>query len=202
MMMAKVSGPELFVVSSLHCGLVWFHITFVLSALCCILAFSLQVWHVAYHDLELVGISWYQAQIINIENSAYPPECPIVHNSSISKLYFEFMYKVNHKNSEKSRWWWLLLLLWTVVEKERKKESLVSFTEGSWSSNPWQLEFSGFRRNRTDDLGIDSPSLWPTEPRLHMKSKLRAFFICYHQIPHARCQCCCLLGSVGVGHGP
>jgi len=37
---------------------------------------------------------------------------------------------------------------------------------------------------------------------LHMKSKLRAFFICFHQIPHARCQCCCLLGSVGVGHGP
>jgi len=27
----------------------------------------------------------------------------------------------------------------------------------------------GFRRNRTDDLEITSPSLWPTEPRLHVR---------------------------------
>ena len=47
--------------------------------------------------------------------------------------------------------------------------SLVPLFEGLWSSNPWEFELSGFRRNRTDDLGIDSPLLWPTEPRLHVR---------------------------------
>ena len=32
--------------------------------------------------------------------------------------------------------------------------------------------FSGFRRNRTDDLWINSPSLWPSEPRLHVRSEI------------------------------
>ena len=50
------------------------------------------------------------------------------------------------------------------------KSSLVPLSEGLWSSNSWEFEVSGFRRNRTDDLGIDSPSLWPTEPRLHVRS--------------------------------
>ena len=50
------------------------------------------------------------------------------------------------------------------------KSSLVPLLEGLWSSNSWEFEVSGFRRNRTDDLGIDSPSLWPTEPRLHVRS--------------------------------
>ena len=52
------------------------------------------------------------------------------------------------------------------------KSSLVPLFEGLWSSNSWEVELSGFRRNRTDDLGIDSPSLWPTEPRLHVRSSL------------------------------
>ena len=50
------------------------------------------------------------------------------------------------------------------------KSSLVPLFEGLWSSNSWEFEVSGFRRNRTDDLGIDSPSLWPTEPRSHVRS--------------------------------
>ena len=50
------------------------------------------------------------------------------------------------------------------------KSSLVPLFEGLWSSNAWEFELSGFSRNRTDDLGIDSPSLWPTEPRLHVRS--------------------------------
>ena len=41
----------------------------------------------------------------------------------------------------------------------------------AWAtSNPCRCEFSGFGsfcRNRTDDLGIDSPALWPTELVLH-----------------------------------
>jgi len=34
----------------------------------------------------------------------------------------------------------------------------------------------GFRlgRNRTDDLGIKSSSLWPTDPRLHVRSDILA----------------------------
>ena len=50
------------------------------------------------------------------------------------------------------------------------KSSLVPLFEGLWSWNSWEFELSGFSRNRTDDLGIDSPSLWPTEPRLHVRS--------------------------------
>ena len=37
--------------------------------------------------------------------------------------------------------------------------SLVPLLEGLSSSNPWEFEFSDFRRNRTDDLGMNSPSL-------------------------------------------
>ena len=49
--------------------------------------------------------------------------------------------------------------------------SLVPLIEGLCSSNSWKFEFSGFRRNRTDDLGINSPLLRPTEPRLHVRSQ-------------------------------
>ena len=48
--------------------------------------------------------------------------------------------------------------------------SLVPLIEGLCSSNPWEFEFSVFARNQTDDLGINSPSLWPTEPHLHVRS--------------------------------
>ena len=37
--------------------------------------------------------------------------------------------------------------------------SLVPLIGGLYGSNPWKFEFSGLRRNRTDDLGINSPSL-------------------------------------------
>ena len=37
--------------------------------------------------------------------------------------------------------------------------SLVPLIESLCSSNPWKCEFSGFRRNRTEDQGINSPSL-------------------------------------------
>ena len=49
--------------------------------------------------------------------------------------------------------------------------SLVPLIEGLCSLNPWwEFEFSGVRRYWTDDLGIDSPSLWATELRLHLRS--------------------------------
>ena len=48
--------------------------------------------------------------------------------------------------------------------------SLVPLLEGLCSSNPCRFEvsdFLSFCRNRTDDLGINSPTLWPTELVLH-----------------------------------
>jgi len=35
--------------------------------------------------------------------------------------------------------------------------SLLPLIEGLCSSNPWEFEFAGFRRNRTDDLESNSP---------------------------------------------
>ena len=61
--------------------------------------------------------------------------------------------------------------------------SLVPLIEGLCSSNPWEFEFSDFRRNRTDDLGINSPSLWPTELRLHVR--LEIVLAIYQQRKHA-----------------
>ena len=61
------------------------------------------------------------------------------------------------------------------------KSSLIPLFEGLWSSNSWEFELSGFRRNRTDDLGIDSPSLWPTEPRLHVRFLIHELI---HQLIH------------------
>ena len=67
------------------------------------------------------------------------------------------------------------------------KSSLVPLLEGLWSSNSWEFEVSGFRRNRTDDQGINSPSLWPTEPRLHVRSTKLLFIVKsnhHHQALH------------------
>ena len=38
------------------------------------------------------------------------------------------------------------------------------------SSNPWEFESRRLRHNRTDNIRINSPSLWLTEPRLHVRS--------------------------------
>ena len=43
--------------------------------------------------------------------------------------------------------------------------SFVRLIEGLCSTNPWEFGSSG---NWTVDLGINSPSLWPTEPRLQV----------------------------------
>ena len=62
------------------------------------------------------------------------------------------------------------------------KSSLVPLFEVLWCSNSWEYELSGFRRNRTDDLGIDSPSLWPTEPRLHWVVSISRDYWVYFEI--------------------
>ena len=56
------------------------------------------------------------------------------------------------------------------------KSSLVPLFEGLWCLNSWEFELLGFRRNRTDDLEIDSPLLWPTEPRLHVRYDWCCFY--------------------------
>ena len=57
--------------------------------------------------------------------------------------------------------WWLLSgsHVMMMIVLITFNSSLVPLIEGICSSNPWKLEFSGFRRNQTDDLGINSPSL-------------------------------------------
>ena len=82
--------------------------------------------------------------------------------------------------------------------------SLVPLIEGLWSSNPWEFEYSGWRLNRTDDLGINSPSLWPTKPRLHVRSDqlppARGVFV--HKNSLASCyDLTCKRGSVGQSEG-
>jgi len=68
------------------------------------------------------------------------------------------------------------------------KSSLVPLFEGLWCSNSWKFELSGFRRNRTDDLWIDSPSLWPTEPRLHVRFRVR-LQVSSSVMPYNPCPC-------------
>jgi len=62
-------------------------------------------------------------------------------------------------------------LLMLIIAFSTFNSSLVPLIEDLWRSNPWEFEFSGFRCNRTDDLEINSLSLWPTDPRLHVRSK-------------------------------
>jgi len=50
------------------------------------------------------------------------------------------------------------------------KSSWAPLIESLCSSNPCEFDYSIFRRNRTDDLGMYSNLLWPTEPRLHVRS--------------------------------
>ena len=56
-----------------------------------------------YHHLEFESISRNQTQIVNLENSPYPPDPPTVGYSSIGELHFEFVNQISHKNPKKSR---------------------------------------------------------------------------------------------------
>ena len=62
-----------------------------------------------------------------------------------------------------SRFYWLMFAFIT------RKNNLVPLLEGLCSSNRFELSvFWVFCRNRTDDLRINSPALWPTELVLHL----------------------------------
>ena len=76
----------------------------------------------------------------------------------------------NHSFWSNTKYAFGLFFLMMMIAFITFKSSLVPLFEGLWSSNSWEFELSGFSWNRTDDLGIDSPSLWPTEPRLHVRS--------------------------------
>ena len=59
---------------------------------------------------------------------------------------------------------------WLMIAFITCNSSLVPLLEGLCSSNPCRFDFSffiSFCRNRTDDLGINSPALWSTELVLH-----------------------------------
>ena len=64
---------------------------------------------------------------------------------------------------------WCLSSLMMMIAFLTFNSSLVPLSEGLSSSNPWNFEFLGFGQNRTDDLGIKSPSIWPNKPRLHVR---------------------------------
>ena len=73
--------------------------------------------------------------------------------------------RFNHRLITRAR-----LPSWLVVAFLTWNSNLVPLLEGLCTSNPCRFEFSGFMsfcRNRTDNLGIDSPALWPTELVLH-----------------------------------
>ena len=56
-----------------------------------------------YHHLEFVNISRDQTQIVNVENSPYPPDLPIIGDGSSWELQFQLVNQVSHNNSKKSR---------------------------------------------------------------------------------------------------
>ena len=60
--------------------------------------------------------------------------------------------------------------IWLMIAFITCKSSWVPLLEARCTSNPYRFEFSvflSFCRNRTDDLRISSPALWPTELVLH-----------------------------------
>jgi len=111
--LAKKSGHQFFVVVFAHFGLVWFHIILVLSALkihdFSFVSIKLHPRLFApcltcvYHHLVFESISRNQTQIVNVQNSTYPPDSLIVGDSSIGVLHFEFVNHISHKNPKKSR---------------------------------------------------------------------------------------------------
>ena len=75
-----------------------------------------------------------------------------------------YVYQSPHEFKYALKFDWLMIAFITC------KSSLVPFLEGLCTSNPCRFEFSvflSFCRNRTDDLRINSPALWPSELVLH-----------------------------------
>ena len=94
------------------------------------------------------------------------------HDDNVSQSHFSFSQELVLLFRCLSLGYLLCRRIMMMIASITFKSSLVPLFEGLWSLNSWEFELSGFRRNRTDDLGIDSPSLWPTEPRLHVRSYL------------------------------
>jgi len=78
------------------------------------------------------------------------------HSSDDNTAYVVVLYTKN-KNARFSSC--VIHLVLMMIAFITFKSSLVPLFEGPWSSNSWEFELSGFRRNRTDDLGIDSPGI-------------------------------------------
>ena len=74
----------------------------------------------------------------------------------------------------------LAVYMMQMIDLNTFNSNLVPLIEGLWSSNPSEFEFSGLIKqkvwNRTDDLGIKSLSLRPTEPCLYVRSKEKNFW--------------------------
>ena len=57
----------------------------------------------SYHHLQFESISRNQTQIVNVKNSPYLPDPPIMGDTSMGELHFQFVNQVSHKNPKKSR---------------------------------------------------------------------------------------------------
>ena len=138
-----------------------------------------QHWAMAPRSINLVFHFWLpQNDLQHIFKSYQPkPSTKKDHISSIVSLSSGSGFRVPYvsKNAKVQEfsvrwWWWLLLSLSTVVWYPWLRVYEVQI-HGNLSSR-------GFRRNRTDDLGINSPSLWPIEPRFHVRSCVVAHYTC------------------------
>ena len=66
------------------------------------------------------------------------------------------------------------MIYWLMIAFTICNSNLLPLLESLCSSNPCRFELSGFWvfcRNRTDDLGTDSPAFWPIELVLHCPGK-------------------------------
>jgi len=50
-----------------------------------------------YHHLEFASIGRDQTQIVNVKNSPYPPDLPIMGDGSTGELHVQFVNQVSHE---------------------------------------------------------------------------------------------------------
>jgi len=54
-----------------------------------------------YHHLVFASIYSDQTQIVNVKNSPYPPDPPILGDGCIGELHFQFVDQVSHKDPKR-----------------------------------------------------------------------------------------------------
>ena len=129
---------------------------------------------IAWHDVQLDSVQWDYVVRYNDHVSTTSSQRNLLSKSTLSHG------KLTNRRGKRYAYYrsplsetihvWGNSLLMMMIAFVTLNSSLVPLIKGLCSTNPWGFEFSGIRRNRTDDLGIKSPSLWPTEPHLYVGS--------------------------------